>query len=179
MIGALKLPTLVAGAIASILLSRTVDAKPAPPKKFWFSFGDSYTQTWFNVSDPTGQPSLSNPMGNPPYPGYTACGFVPNWVYQTTFIHNSSFVYVYNHAYGGAEIDETLVTPWKEGLKHLGAQVQDFLDFNAPSKQFYPGWTSENSIFVVWIGINDLGNSFWLHEDYSAFNQVLVNRYFE
>ncbi|KAG8777262.1 hypothetical protein FRC15_011442 [Serendipita sp. 397] len=179
MIGAFKLSALAAGMMASTLFSQAVDALTPQPKKFWFSFGDSYTQSWFNVSDPNGQPSLANPMGNPPYPGYTACGFVPNWVYQSTFVLNSSFVYVYNHAYGGAVIDETLVTPWQPGLKHLGAQVQDFLDYNAPGKKFYPGWTSENTIFPVWIGINDLGNSYWIHEDYAAFNQILVNRYFE
>lgn len=153
---------------------------PKPtPKKYWFSFGDSYSQTWFNVSDPAGQPNLSNAMGNPPYPGYTACGFVPNWIYDTTFVYNSSFVYVYNHAYGGAVISDELVTPWKEGLKHLDDQMDDFLNFNAPQKQFYPGWTGSNAIFAFFIGINDIGNSFYLDQDHSAFNQLLINKYFE
>jgi hypothetical protein len=36
--------------------------------------GDSYTQTGFNVS--LTQPSLSNPMGNPPFPGWTSSKLV-------------------------------------------------------------------------------------------------------
>lgn len=95
-----------ASALAILFLSIT-SASAKPPKKFWFSFGDSYSQTWFNVTGV--QPNYANPLGNPGFPGWTACaGPVNNWVTQTTAQLNSSFVYVYNHAYGGAVIDDAL-----------------------------------------------------------------------
>ncbi|CAG7851658.1 SubName: Full=Uncharacterized protein {ECO:0000313/EMBL:CCA72470.1} [Serendipita indica DSM 11827] len=170
-----------ASALAILFLSIT-SASAKPPKKFWFSFGDSYSQTWFNVTGV--QPNYANPLGNPGFPGWTACaGPVNNWVTQTTAQLNSSFVYVYNHAYGGAVIDDALVTPWKPGLKHLYAQVDDFLNYDAPGKSFYPGWKGDNSIFAFWIGINDIGNSYYLDKEgdanHTIFNQKLVDRYFE
>lgn len=65
----------------------------------WFSFGDSYTQTGFNVT--TGPlPSLENPIGNPPYPGWTIDG-LPNWVDFATATFNKTTVLTYNFAYGG------------------------------------------------------------------------------
>jgi hypothetical protein len=40
--------------------------------------GDSYSSTGYDV---TGKyPSESNPLGNPPYPGWTTSGG-PNWVF--------------------------------------------------------------------------------------------------
>ncbi|EUC62325.1 carbohydrate-binding module family 1 protein [Rhizoctonia solani AG-3 Rhs1AP] len=42
--------------------------------KYWFSFGDSYTQTGFDINGT--KPTVGNPLGNPTYPGYTACGSV-------------------------------------------------------------------------------------------------------
>jgi hypothetical protein len=39
--------------------------------------GDSYSQTGYDVNDV--HPTEGNPLGNPPYPGYTTAGG-PNWV---------------------------------------------------------------------------------------------------
>ena len=54
------------------------------------------------------------------------------------------------------------VTPWQPGLKHLYAQVDDFLNYDAVGKKFYPGWKGDNTIFAFWIGVNDIGNSYYL-----------------
>lgn len=51
----------------------TSSSAPAPTGvKYWFSFGDSYTQTGFDISGTL--PAVGNALGNPTYPGYTACG---------------------------------------------------------------------------------------------------------
>ncbi|PVF95862.1 hypothetical protein CPB86DRAFT_875328 [Serendipita vermifera] len=142
--------------------------------KFWFSFGDSYTQTGFTVTGT--QPSTSNAFGNPTYPGYTACGSYPNWIDYAAVTLNSTFVKVFNHAYGGAMIDASLVTPYTSTVLSLVDQTNNFLNYNAPGKSYYPGWSSSNSLFSVWIGINDIGNSFWGQP--LTFDDTLLNRYF-
>ncbi|KAG8796062.1 hypothetical protein FRC17_008038, partial [Serendipita sp. 399] len=147
---------------------------PAELLQFWFSFGDSYTQTGFSVTGT--QPSSSNALGNPPYPGYTACGSYPNWVDYLAFTLNTTLVKVYNHAYGGATIDSALVTPYQSTVKCLDDQVADFLNYNAPGKQYNAGWSSANTLFSIWIGINDIGNTYW---NGSGLNDTLLNRYFE
>src|SRR5690242_18177297 len=77
--------------------------------KHFFVFGDSYTQTGFNPNST--QPSLSNPFGNPPYPGWTSSNG-PNWVGFLTTTYNASKLLTYNLAYGGATVDSALVTPY-------------------------------------------------------------------
>ncbi|PVF98082.1 hypothetical protein CPB86DRAFT_386962 [Serendipita vermifera] len=165
--------------LAAVTLSTfpVLATKPQAPAKFWVSFGDSYTQTWFNVTGD--QPNLSNALGNPPWPGYSACGSRLSWPTQVTGVFNTSFVKVYNHAYGGAVIDKTLVTPWRPDVKDLIEEVDDFLAWDAPGKPLYPNWQSHNTIFAFWMGINDIGNSFWLEGDRDAFSDVLLAKYFE
>lgn len=126
--------------------------------------GDSYTQTWFNYTDAL--PSDENPIGNPPYPGWTATGG-EHWVDYLTTKYNSSKVYTYNYAFGGGVIDSDLVTPWKPDVLDLIDQTDQFLSVAAKKPPVTP-WTSENSLFSVWIGINDIGNSFWLEGDRDA-----------
>ena len=126
--------------------------------------GDSYTQTWFDYKGPL--PNAVNPIGNPEYPGWTATGG-PNWVGFVTTQFNKSLIYTYNYAYGGAVINETLVTPWQPNLIHLTDQVAHFLE-SAGKKPEETKWTSKNALFSVYIGINDLGNSWWLSGDRDA-----------
>ncbi|KAF3913623.1 hypothetical protein ABW21_db0202052 [Orbilia brochopaga] len=94
--------------------------------KYWFSFGDSYTQTGF---DPNGiQPSVSNPMGNPPYPGWTSSNGV-NWLDVATEKYNKSVVLTYNLAYGGATIDATLVAPYASNVNQFQTYYANWLTF--------------------------------------------------
>lgn len=147
--------------------------------KYAFVFGDSYTQTGFDYLST--QPSPSNPLGNPPYPGWTSANG-PNWIDYLTVKYNTSRLQTYNLASGGATVDAALVTPWRPTVLSLIDQVQ---------KQFIPGyvqnsapgasalnWTGDNSLFAVWIGINDVGNSYWL-EDAKELNAKIVARYAE
>jgi phospholipase/lecithinase/hemolysin len=125
-----------------------------------FIFGDSYTQTGF---DPKGaQPNPSNPLGNPPYPGYTSSNG-PNWVDFLTTTYNQSAIYTYNLAYGGATVDSALVAPYQPTVISMINQVQtQYLPIYGSHPASAP-WTAESSLFAFWIGINDVGNSWWLN----------------
>ncbi|KZV76539.1 carbohydrate esterase family 16 protein [Peniophora sp. CONT] len=156
-----------------VTLASAVPSAIAP--NYWFSFGDSYTQTGF---DPTGVlPTVGNPLGNPAYPGWTATGGA-NWIDQATTASNHSLVLTYNYAYGGATINASLVTPYEPTVLSLGDQVDQYLaQPNVGSDNKI--WTSDNALFSVWIGINDLGNSYYESGDRDAFNDVLLDNYFE
>lgn len=126
--------------------------------------GDSYTQTGF---DPTGiLPSPGNVLGNPPYPGWTATGG-ENWVDFVTTQYNKSLILTYNYAYGGATIDASLVAPFEPTVLSLTDQVNQFLS-GAAIKPASTPWTSSNSLFSVFIGINDIGNSYYQSGDRDA-----------
>ncbi|KIM32948.1 carbohydrate esterase family 16 protein [Serendipita vermifera MAFF 305830] len=146
--------------------------------KYWFSFGDSYTATGFSVTGT--QPSTSNPFGNPAYPGTNTCGNnAPNWINYAATTLNTTFVKVYNHAYSGAVIDTKLVAGFGSGIKSLTDQTNDFLNYEVQGKAYYPGWTAADSLFSVWIGINDIGSTYSNSGSRPAFNTQLLNRYFE
>ncbi|TBU26745.1 hypothetical protein BD311DRAFT_808224 [Dichomitus squalens] len=141
---------------------------------FWFSFGDSYTQTGFTTTGAI--PAPGNPLGNPPYPGYTAVGGT-NWIDVDTTVYNKSLVLTYNYAYGGATINASLVTPYEPTVLSLIDQVNEFMGQVANKPASAP-WTSENALFSVWIGINDIGNSYYESGDRDAFSDTLLDSYF-
>ncbi|PAV23139.1 carbohydrate esterase family 16 [Pyrrhoderma noxium] len=158
---------------ASITTSEAVAPPPVLPvdASFWFSFGDSYTQTGF---DPAGVlPTDGNPLGNPTYPGHTAVGGT-NWIDVDTVTFNNSLILTYNYAYGGATIDASLVPSM---VLSMTDQVNQFLTGAANRPSTTP-WTSENSLFSFWIGINDLGNSYSKGGDRDAFSDTLLDAYF-
>lgn len=125
-----------------------------------FVFGDSYTQTGFDPK--ANQPSASNPFGNPPYPGWTSSNG-PNWVGFLTTTYNQSNILTYNLAYGGATVDSALVTPYAPTVISMKDQVQtQYLPIYGSHPTTAP-WTSESSLFAFFIGINDVGNSWWLN----------------
>ena len=74
-------------------------------------------------------------------------------------MYNNSLVLTYNFAYGGATIDASLVTPYEPTVQSLTDQVNQFLATVA-SKPATAPWTSSNTLFSFWIGINDIGNSY-------------------
>ncbi len=126
--------------------------------------GDSYSQTGFNISGPL--PNSANPIGNPPFPGYSATGGA-NWVGYLTATNNNSLLYTYNYAYGGATINATLVAPYEPTVLSVVDQVNQFLTTVASKPPSTP-WTSANSLFSIWIGVNDIGNSYYQSGDRGA-----------
>ena len=74
-------------------------------------------------------------------------------------MYNKSLILTYNYAYGGATIDPALVPPYSPSIATLVDQVSQFL--NGPAKKpANAPWTSENALFSVWIGINDIGTTY-------------------
>ncbi|CAA7260315.1 unnamed protein product [Cyclocybe aegerita] len=146
----------------------------ASKANYWFSFGDSYTQTGFTPSGAL--PNSVNPFGNPDFPGWTATGGT-NWVGYVTTTYNNSLLYTYNYAYGGATIDANLVKPYTPTVLSLTDQVSQFLTTVANKPASTP-WTSSNALFSIWIGINDIGNSWYLSGDRGAFSDTLLNAEF-
>jgi len=153
--------------------------------KHAFIFGDSYTTTGFNNTVGP-QPSVGNPLGNPPYPGFTASNG-PNWVDFLTVQYNASTLLTYNVAFGGATVDSSLVTPFEPTVLSVAEQVLDeFFPSYASSPAIAP-WTSADTLFSVFIGINDVGNSYFeglpttttlnneIFDVYSGLVQILYN----
>ncbi|KAF4447065.1 hypothetical protein F53441_9364 [Fusarium austroafricanum] len=146
-------------ALGGILTQNTI-VQAASGIDYLFTFGDSYSQTWFNVNGE--QPSASNPIGNPPFPGWTASGG-PNWVGDMVTEQNNSLVLSYNFAYGGATVDAKIVKPYQDTVLSMVDQVNQFSN-SVGKHPAGTSWNEENTIAGVWMGVNDVGNSFWLQD---------------
>lgn len=98
-------------------------------------------------------------MGNPTYPGYTSANG-PNWVDFLTTTYNQSLLQTVNLAYGGATIDSALVAQYLPTVLDVNQQINnEYLPTYTPSPSFFP-WQSTNTLFSIFIGINDIGNSY-------------------
>lgn len=86
-------------------------------------------------------------MSNNQIQGVTWSGGV-NWVHVVTAERNKTFTLTYNYAIGGATIMST-----------LPIQVNTFLG-SVGQKPASAPWTSDDSTFLFWIGINDIGVSY-------------------
>ncbi|KAF8250070.1 hypothetical protein K440DRAFT_580807 [Wilcoxina mikolae CBS 423.85] len=144
--------------------------------KYFFAFGDSYTATSFNLTDGSPLPTSGNPLGNPTYPGWTSSNG-PNWIDYLTVQYNKSEVLTFDFAYGGATIDSALVAPWKPTVLSLKQQVEDlFLGVLQSRKSSIAPWKPENTLFLIWIGINDIGNTYGNNN--FTFHTTLLDEYF-
>ena len=91
---------------------------------------------------------------------------------------NTSFTLSYNFASGGATTNASLVTPFAPTVLSFVDQVAQFSSSIA-SRPAYAPWNSENSLFAVWIGVNDVGNSWWLGEsEMNALYGKIMDSYF-
>ncbi|CAI6314788.1 unnamed protein product [Periconia digitata] len=135
--------------------------------------GDSYTQTGFDVKGT--QPNAQNPLGNPSYPGWTSSNG-PNWVGFLTTTYNASFIKTYNMAYGGATVDSALVAPYTPTVLSVLNQTQDLFlpTYGAdPTSAAHP-WTAQDSLFAFFIGVNDVGNSWWLENTETLYTSIFT-----
>ncbi|KAM5537865.1 hypothetical protein V8D89_008341 [Ganoderma adspersum] len=140
--------------------------------KFWFAFGDSYTSRGFNVSGTL--PAPGNPFGNPAYPGNTGVG--ANWIDFDTTVYNRTLILTYDFARAGATINGSLVAPTLTTFDFI-TQVDHF-EGGAAQRPATAPWTSWDSLFSVWFGINDINNSYEKGGDREAFSDVLLDEYF-
>jgi hypothetical protein len=136
--------------------------------------GDSYSQTGFDINGT--KPNDANPLGNPNLPGWTTSGGL-NWIGFLISESNASTVYSYNLASGGATTDADLVAPWSPEVLSFIDQTSLFSQTLA-SKPTWAPWAAENTLVGVWMGVNDVGNTFWL-EDREALIAKVLGRYFE
>lgn len=117
-------------------------------------------------------------MGNPVYPGYTSSNG-PNWIDYLTVQYNASLLQTYNMAYGGATVDAALVAPYQPSVLSLSDQVEKLFFPAYGSKKATsqsPAWTSSDSLFSIFIGINDVGNSYYV-SDTATLNKKILDVY--
>ncbi|KAF4985779.1 hypothetical protein FGRMN_11104 [Fusarium graminum] len=108
------------------------------------SFGDSWTDTRFNISGQ--QPSSSVPIGN--YGKTSSNGKM--WPMYLTTQYNKSSVLLYNMAVGGAVVDKDIVTT---GPNDVDTQVHDKFQVYAQQPNLFP---PKETLWTVFIGINDI-----------------------
>ncbi|KAK1223100.1 hypothetical protein PQX77_014028 [Marasmius sp. AFHP31] len=100
----------------------------------------------------------------------------PNWVQALSEKYNVTNTKLFNLASGGATIDSALVPPFLPTVLSIVDQVNQFNEFLAPKPQGAQ-WNSSNSLFAVWVGINDVGNSFpWTNVTQVDFYRTLMDR---
>jgi phospholipase/lecithinase/hemolysin len=130
--------------------------------KFLFVFGDSYTTTGFNIT-----------LGvDSPVPGFVSSNG-PNWVQELTTTFNVGNTTIINLASGGATTDAKLVTPFEPTVLSLVDQTNQFNEFLAPKPQGAE-WSSNNALFAIWIGINDVGNTVGIANQTAFYNTILT-----
>ncbi|KAI9665569.1 MAG: hypothetical protein M1831_001712 [Alyxoria varia] len=142
--------------------------------RYLFTFGDSYTSTFFNPRSPL-QPRPSNPIGNPDYPGQTQTGTATYVDYLTTR-YNHSYIELYNLAQGGATIDGNILADRSPFENDFRKQVlHDFVPLynnsisgessarngkndsseDTAAKVQKPNWNPADTLFLVFFGVND------------------------
>lgn len=91
-----------------------------------------------------------------------------------TATYNTTKIKTYNLAYGGATVDSALVAPYQPTVLSLKNQVQDqFLPIYGKKPSTAP-WKDSDSLFAFWIGINDVGNSWWLTNATALYDQIFA-----
>jgi len=142
--------------------------------RYIFSFGDSYSQTGFDITST--KPSASNPFGNPAYPGYTTDNGA-NWIGVLVESLAPSGTLSYNFASGGATVNASLVAPYENTVLSLIDQTTQFSE-NVASKPSYAPWTSADSVFAIWLGVNDIGDTYGDGQDQVTIHDEILTSYF-
>ena len=133
--------------------------------------GDSYSQTGFLINGAL--PNANNPLGNPTLPGYTTSGG-KNWIGNLITTNNRTLLLNYNFSYGGATTNATIVKPFDPSVLSFIDQVTEFKNSIASKPSTTP-WTSSNALFGIWIGVNDVGNSWYQSNVTDIFNSIMVS----
>ncbi|KAK6504516.1 hypothetical protein TWF506_002710 [Arthrobotrys conoides] len=117
----------------------------------WFVFGDSYTYNGFN---PWGaQPSTSNPLGNPAFPGDTTSGGA-NYIGLTVSTYKKSDLFAYGFGISGATIDPALAYPTQG--RALDVEISMWIQQYSNQATVGVPWTSDNTLFSLFFGVNDI-----------------------
>ncbi|KDQ50398.1 carbohydrate esterase family 16 protein [Jaapia argillacea MUCL 33604] len=135
--------------------------------EYMFVFGDSYSSDGYNVSLGIDSPNplITTSDGN-------------TWVEYLSQSYNITNTKTFNLAYAGATIDAAFVPPYLPTVYSIVDQVTEFDTYLASGP---PGatWNSSNSLFVTWIGLNDVGNSVaWTNVSHPELHTTILNRLF-
>lgn len=88
----------------------------------------------------------------------------------------AGFTASYNFAYGGATVDGDIIPPYTETVLSMTDQVGLFSNSIAAKPDYAP-WTEENTVVGVWMGVNDVGNTYW-NADVNETLSLAVDAYF-
>ncbi|KAG1734313.1 carbohydrate esterase family 16 protein [Suillus lakei] len=155
--------TLVAAGIGSLWSSSVASPLSWNATEYMFIFGDSYTSDGYNISAGIDSPTTSDGQ---------------NWVQFLTTTYNQTAMKAFDLAYGGATIDAALVLPPLPTVLSVVDQVTQFNEYLA-SRPAGATWNSTNSLFAVWIGMNDVARSFgWTNITQIEFYGTLMDRLF-
>ncbi|KAK9476118.1 GDSL-like Lipase/Acylhydrolase-domain-containing protein [Lipomyces japonicus] len=141
-----------------------------------FIFGDSYSDTGFNVNYTL--PNINNAFGNPNIHGTFGSNGI-NWLKYLATSYNSSIYYVYDFARGGATVDNAIVT-LHDYIPSFVEQVESmFLPYMTGTGQV-ASWSAQDTIVGVWFGINDILNSYLVYSEAQlevVYNQEIAKSY--
>jgi phospholipase/lecithinase/hemolysin len=92
-----------------------------------------------------------------------------------TVKYNSSTLLTYDLASGGATIDSALVAPYLPTVSSVAEQIENewLPTYAAQSPDVI--WSSDDTLFAIFDGINDVGNSWW--ENTTAVNAAIYSVY--
>jgi phospholipase/lecithinase/hemolysin len=80
-------------------------------------------------------------------------------------------------AYGGATVDARIVKPYQPSVKSLIDQVDSqFIPIYGSETSKAALWTSSDSLFATFIGINDVGGSWWLENATEVQDQIFAQQ---
>ncbi|EJD44371.1 hypothetical protein AURDEDRAFT_185040 [Auricularia subglabra TFB-10046 SS5] len=116
-------------------------------------------------------------QSNPDLPGNTPCGVAPNWVYYNVLKYNTTQVFGFNFARGGATIDKSIIPPPLPEILDISEQIDEFeVGYTGSAPRNTISWTGETSLFSTWVGINDISGSY-LRGDSPQINDMLTDSY--
>ena len=140
-----------------------------------FVFGDSLSAASF---DPHAeQPSPENPFGNPVFPKGRAIGDVcPDFL---TLVHNQSAIQTYNHAAGGATVDNAVfrsVYGAPSFREQLFSAFRPVYASDETPRELH--WDSSTTMFMIRFGMNDVTIDY-LNEDMHVIVKQSIEMYVE
>jgi hypothetical protein len=121
-------------------------------------------------------------MGNSDLPSYDAdLTRGPNWAVDLTTVFNNTPILTYDLAFNCATVDKSIVDnsgpcPWADGHQIVD-QVGQFKQILARGSEFGT-FTEQDSLFLIWVGINDAHLSYGRNDTDSLMLKV-VEKYFE
>ncbi|KAK6337607.1 hypothetical protein TWF730_003002 [Orbilia blumenaviensis] len=124
--------------------------------RYWFSFGDSYTNTNFSIDGV--QPSVGNPLGNPAG-AWRKDKHDATWIPYITTKYNNTVTLVYNLARSGAAL--TYTNENTTSLKSFKGQLNLFASKYASLPIEQTPWKQNvETMYSSWFGINDVNGIF-------------------